>query len=124
MRPKPSRFVPALFCFIVLLTACSSAQIKPWNQIQAPPLPAFTPQEPVRVQLPNGMVIFLQSDHELPLISATARIRGGSIYEPANKAGLASLYGEVWRAGGTKTKTGDRISDPDHETEPCALLSR
>jgi len=111
MRTIPARFATALFCFLMLLTAFSSAQIKPWNQIQAPPLPAFTPPEPVRVQLSNGMVIFLQADHELPLISASARIRGGSIYEPASKAGLASLYGEVWRTGGTKTKTGDQMDD-------------
>ena len=57
------------------------------------------------------MVIFLQPDHELPLISATARIRGGSISEPANKTGLTDLYGDVWRTGGTKTKTGDQMDD-------------
>ena len=101
----------APFCFLLLLATFSTAQVKPWNQIQAPPLPAFKPQEPVRVQLPNGMVIFLQEDHELPLIDATARIRGGSISEPANKSGLTDLYGEVWRTGGTKTKTGDQMDD-------------
>ena len=57
------------------------------------------------------MVIFLQPDHELPLITAAARIRGGSIYEPADKTGLGDLYGEVWRTGGTKTKTGDQMDD-------------
>ena len=56
------------------------------------------------MQLPNGMVIFLQEDHELPLISATARIRGGSVSEPASKTGLTDLYGDVWRTGGTKTQ--------------------
>ncbi len=85
MRTSQSRFVPALFCLVLLLTAFSPAQVTPWNKIQAPPLPAFQPQEPVRVQLPNGMVIFLQPDHELPLIGATARIRGGSVSEPASK---------------------------------------
>ena len=84
---------------------------RPGTRVQAPPLPAFKPQQPMRVQLPNGMVIFLQEDHELPLISATARIRGGSIYEPASKTGLTDLYGEVWRTGGTKTKTGDQMDD-------------
>jgi len=106
-----SRFLLALFCLLLLLTALSPAQIKPWNQIQPPPLPAFKPQEPIRVQLPNGMVIFLQEDHELPLIDATARIRGGSISEAANKTGFTDLYGEVWRTGGTKTKTGDQMDD-------------
>jgi zinc protease len=107
----PSHFLPALFCFLLLLTAFSSAQVKPWNQIQPPPLPAFKPQEPIRVQLANGMVIFLQEDHELPLIDATARIRGGSISAVPNKTGLTDLYGEVWRTGGTKTKTGDQMDD-------------
>jgi zinc protease len=57
------------------------------------------------------MVIFLQPDHELPLISATATIRGGAISEPADKTGLVSLYGDVWRTGGTKAKTGDQMDD-------------
>ena len=57
------------------------------------------------------MVIFLQEDHELPLIDGTARIRGGSVNEPANKAGLMDIYGEVWRTGGTKTQTGDQLDD-------------
>ncbi len=104
MRATQSRFVQALCCFILVLTAVASAQITPWNKVQAPPLPAFTPPQPTRVQLPNGMVIFLQPDHELPLIEATARIRGGSVYEPATKTGLTDLYGEVWRTGGTKTQ--------------------
>ncbi len=100
-----------LFCLVLLLAIFAPAQITPWNKIQAPPLPAFTPQQPTRVQLPNGMVIFLQPDHELPLIEATAEIRGGSVYAPANKTGLVGLYGEVWRTGGTKTKTGDQMDD-------------
>ncbi len=89
----------------------SAQQPTPWNKVTAPPLPAFTPPEPTRIQLANGMVIFLQPDHELPLISATARIRGGSVYEPADKTGLTDLYGDVWRTGGTKSKTGDEMDD-------------
>ena len=57
------------------------------------------------------MVIFLQEDHELPLIDASARIRGGSVNEPADKAGLVDIYGEVWRTGGTKSQTGDQLDD-------------
>ena len=100
-----------LCCFALLAVSMGVAQVKEWNQIQSPPLPAFTPPDPIRVQLSNGMVIFLQPDHELPLISAFAEIRGGSIYSPANKAGLVSVYGDVWRTGGTKTKTGDQMDD-------------
>ena len=102
----------AVACSLMLLAALAPAQqVVPWNKVQAPQLPAFTPQEPTRIQLANGMVIFLQPDHELPLITAVARIRGGSVSEPANKTGLGDLYGEVWRTGGTKTKTGDQMDD-------------
>jgi len=82
-----------------------------WERIPTRPLPAFKPAEPTRIQLSNGMVIFLQEDHELPLIDATMRIRGGSRDEPAAKVGLVDIYGDVWRTGGTKSKTGDELDD-------------
>jgi len=93
------------------VTAQAAGQATDWQQIPIPPLPAFHPQEPKRVELPNGMVIFLQEDHELPLIDGSARIRGGSRSEPANKAGMLDIYGEVWRTGGTKAQTGDQLDD-------------
>ncbi len=89
----------------------ATAQVKTWQQIPIAPLPAFHPQQPKRIELSNGMVIFLQEDHELPLIDASARIRGGSRNEPAGKAGLVDIFGEVWRTGGTKTQTGDQLDD-------------
>jgi zinc protease len=63
------------------------------------------------VQLENGMVIFLQEGHELPLIDGTIRIRGGSREEPAEKAGMVAIYADVWRTGGTTSKTGDQLDD-------------
>ncbi len=94
--------------FIPLLL---TAQTTHWKQIPIPPLPVFKPQQPKRIELANGMVIFLQEDHELPLIDGTARIRGGSVNEPSNKTGLAGIFGEVWRTGGTKSQTGDQLDD-------------
>jgi zinc protease len=82
-----------------------------YTEILIPPLPAFQPQQPKRIELSNGMVVFLQEDHELPLIGATARIRGGSVNEPTGKVGLVDVYGEVWRTGGTKSQTGDQLDD-------------
>ena len=60
----------------------------------------FTPPEPDRVVLENGMVVYLLQDHELPLISMTATMRTGSWLDPAGKIGLASLTGSVMRTGG------------------------
>ena len=89
----------------------AAGQVTNWKQIPVPQLPAFKPQQPKRIELSNGMVIFLQEDHELPLIDASARIRGGSVNEPADKTGLVDIYGEVWRTGGTKSQTGDQLDD-------------
>jgi zinc protease len=94
-----------------ILVARAKSQETNWQQIPVPTLPAFHPPQPKRIQLSNGMVIFLQEDHELPLISGTARIRGGSSSEPAAKVGLVGIFGEVWRTGGTKTQTGDQLDD-------------
>jgi zinc protease len=95
----------------ILRTPYAAAQATDWQQIPIPALRAFHPQQPKRIELPNGMVIFLQEDHELPLIDGTARIRGGSRSEPANKTGMLDMYGEVWRTGGTKSQTGDQLDD-------------
>jgi zinc protease len=91
--------------------SCSAQSPEPWKQIPIPPLHAFKPTEPTRIELPNGLVIFLQEDHELPFISGTVLIRGGSRDEPANKIGLVSLYGQTWRTSGTATADGDLLDD-------------
>jgi zinc protease len=82
-----------------------------WRQIAIPELPPFNPKQPKRVVLANGMVVFLTENHELPLISGSAMIRGGSDSEPANKTGLVELYGETWRTGGTEKLSGDQLDD-------------
>jgi len=116
-KPAPCRLLKRL-CLIVLLCvtpagfcAGAAAQSTDWQQIAIPALPAFSPKEPKRIEFPNGMIVFLQEDHELPLIDGVARIRGGSRSEPADKAGMLDMYGEVWRTGGTKTQTGDELDD-------------
>jgi len=87
----------------------SPAQAQPWKKIAIPPLHAFKPQQPKRIELANGLVIFLQEDHELPFIDGSILIRGGSREEPAAKVGLVSMYGEAWRTSGSTTKSGDAL---------------
>jgi len=89
----------------------AKAQAATWKDVQIPTLHKFQPQQPKRVELPNGMVLMLQEDHELPIIDGFARIRGGSREEPAQKIGLVDTLADSWRTGGTKTKTGDELDD-------------
>src|SRR3954454_13110801 len=76
-------------------TSKAVSRTEAWKKIPIPPLPNFKHAHASRVQLSNGMVIFLQEDHELPLISVTTNIRGGSRSEPAAKVGMLDIYGEV-----------------------------
>ena len=71
----------------------------------------FKPVQPKRIELANGLVIFLQEDHELPFINGSILIRGGSRDEPAEKVGLVSLYGQTWRTSGTAAMNGDVLDD-------------
>ncbi|MBS1799488.1 MAG: insulinase family protein [Acidobacteria bacterium] len=88
-----------------------AAPAQPWKKIPIPPLHAFKPEQPKRIELANGLVIFLQEDHELPFINGSILIRGGSRDEPANKVGLVSMYGQTWRTSGTTTISGDKLDD-------------
>ena len=100
---------------IALLAFCAVAaaaqQAKPWEKIPIPALHEFKPQQPKRIELKNGIVIFLQEDHELPFISGSVLIPGGSRDEAPSKAGLVGLYGQAWRTSGTAKMDGDALDD-------------
>ena len=71
----------------------------------------ITVPEVERVVLENGIIVYLLPDRELPLVSVSAMIRTGSIYEPADKVGLAGLTGIVMRTGGTARLAGDQVDE-------------
>lgn len=105
-------------CFIVPFYASpAQAGTAPYEKLKYPKLGDIEIPRIERVTLSNGMRLFLLEDHELPLINITARIRVGSVYEPADKIGLAAITGSVMRTGGTISKTGDQI---DEELEQIA----
>ena len=99
------------FILLTIFALCASAQVTNYREIKYPPVPKFDIPKPTVFTLKNGLQVFLMEDHELPLIHVNARIRTGSNYEPADKAGLASMMGTVQRTGGTARQTGDQIDD-------------
>ncbi|MGA2076411.1 MAG: pitrilysin family protein [Terriglobia bacterium] len=112
MRPRIVRCsLLAILLGLAAFAPRASAQATDWKQIKAPTLHAFHPQQPRRVEFANGMIVLLQEDHELPLVRGTAEIRGGSRSEPAGKVGLVQIYGQAWRTGGAKNRTGDQLDD-------------
>ena len=55
------------------------------------------------------MKLYLQEDHDLPLVSGIALVRTGSLLDPPQRIGLAQLAGITMRTGGTTVKTGEQI---------------
>jgi len=111
-----SRWLHA-FLFAVALCAgisfptISWAQVDEVSDLRYPALPEVKIPQPTRIVLENGLVVLLLEDHELPLVSVTARIRTGARWEPANKVGLAGLTGTVMRSGGTQGMAVDALDD-------------
>ena len=112
---RASTFLAILLCFMG--SGCWQRYAQHYKQLDYPKLGDIKTAEVERVTLANGMRLFLLEDHELPVVNVWAMIRTGSVYEPADKIGLASITGTVMRTGGTTSKTGDEI---DEELERIA----
>jgi zinc protease len=107
------RIALASLCFLLPLVPASAPaqEQQPWQKIPVPTLHEFKPQQPKRIALKNGIVLFLQEDHELPFVSGSVLIPGGSRDEGSAKSGLIDLYGQTWRTSGTAKMSGDDMDD-------------
>ncbi len=83
-------------------------------QLRFPPLETHIPRvgrEVERRVLANGIIVYLAEDRSLPTIDATAFFRAGSLYEPADRQGLAQLTASQLRNGGTTRMSYERLND-------------
>ncbi|MEE9167846.1 MAG: pitrilysin family protein [Candidatus Neomarinimicrobiota bacterium] len=96
---------------IVLAFVAPGRGQKHYKDLKYPKLHKLKIPDVKRVELDNGIILFLVEDHEVPLINLSARIGVGSIYDTPEKIGLGSITGQVMRTGGTSTMTGDEIDE-------------
>ena len=61
-------------------------------------------------KLDNGMTVTVINRPQLPLFSLQMTFRGGSVYDPVGKEGLASLASDMLMRG-TRTRTAKQIAD-------------
>jgi len=116
MSQRIAHLAPALAALLLLAVLVPAAaplraQVERPDQITYPPLPEIEIPTPDRVVLDNGMVVMLIEDHELPLVQATALIKTGERYDPADKVGLTGVAGEVLRTGGTESLDAAELDD-------------
>jgi len=79
-----------------------------------PPLlwrPPAVGDEVERRTLSNGIILYLYPDRTLPLLDLVGFIRGGRLYEPREKTGLARVAASQIRAGGTVSIAPDALND-------------
>lgn len=93
----------------MLAVSSAAGQAASPADIEYPPLRNVEIQQAERVEMDNGIVVFLLEDHQLPLIDVSVRIRTGSRYEPTDKIGLASMTGSVMRTGGAGERSGAEV---------------
>jgi len=93
----------------MMMAGCASVQTVKPEMLKFPELRTVTAPHYSREKLDNGMIVFLMEDRSLPLVRFQALIRTGSIYEPAEKTGLADMTLETLRTGGAGKISGDEI---------------
>ena len=82
------------------------------SEIQKPPLRAFTPQQPKRdraAERPGDLPAGGPRAAARPRHGADPRRRRAT--SPPARSASSSIYGQVWRTGGTKARTGDQLDD-------------
>lgn len=70
--------------------------------VPAAPAGGVTLPRPVELTLPNGARLLLVEKREVPLVSFTARVRGGALGDAPGKEGTAALVGELLQKGAGK----------------------
>lgn len=93
-------FIISTFC---LSTVYAAESANPRSMVF--PALSFNIPKAERVLLQNGTPVYLLQDHELPIVTMTALIRTGSVYDSAGKSGVAVLTGSQLRGGGTQALT-------------------
>ncbi|NUN13364.1 MAG: insulinase family protein [Myxococcales bacterium] len=86
---------------LILGTYCSTSSTFATPQL----LPEVT-----RIQLDNGLVILMAPHPEVPLISISAVLRGGTLADPDGKEGLAGLTADLLRKG-TEKYTAEQLAN-------------
>ncbi len=97
-----------LLC-IAPLHGLAAEPINPRSMTFAPL--SFTIPKSERVLLNNGTPVYLLQDRELPIVTVSAMIRTGSVYDPKAKSGLAMLTGAQLRNGGTRSLAPAALDD-------------
>jgi zinc protease len=101
------------FCFLLSMTFSADAAnftLPAPDKLHYPPL-QFNLPHVERLVMENGIVVYILEDHELPLVNIDAVVRTGTMYDPADKEGVAELTAYMMKTGGTQRLSSDEIDN-------------
>ncbi len=104
------KLVIATLIAALAMSGVPATAAKPHEVLTFEPI-QFKPPVPEKRELSNGMTLYLIEDHELPLFNINGLIKTGSIYDAADKVGLASIFANVMRTGGTISREPDALNE-------------
>lgn len=116
MKTPTSRPVLAAVSAALLLAVASGAAAQPLpkkpDELSFKPF-TYTPPaaKDYRTVLKAGPVAYLAEDHELPLVTVSVTIRGGTYLNPPGKEGVAELTGYLLARGGTKNRKAEDLEE-------------
>ena len=92
--------MPIVLLFTALVVFAGDIPDRP-EKLNFPAISFKVPDaDSLRVELVNGIPVYILEDRQFPLVSVQLYFRGGQYLEPVGKEGLADLTGTVWRTGG------------------------
>ena len=104
-------FGAALIISLANVAALAQQTLDRTKQPSPGPIPALRVPTWTKTELANGATLIVSERHTLPLVSFTITFVGGSNqFEPVARRGVAAMTAAMLTEG-TKTKTGDQLSD-------------
>src|SRR5665647_279342 len=95
---------------IGIASAASPTALPDPNRIRYKPL-SFEPPRVERLRLENGLVLYILTDKELPLVKIKVVGRTGSMYDPAGREGVAELTASMMGTGGIAGMSGNAVDE-------------
>jgi zinc protease len=96
---------------VLSLLCLSTPLLAQYPTTPPPPMPLRPLRFPpfVTGRLANGMNLIIVAQHAQPVVTVTLAMQAGSVYDPPDQAGLASLVAELLTKG-TTDRTADQIA--------------
>ena len=104
-----SRILRLVLMLLVLAGGLEATAQTQYKKIVYPPLRDLQLPKVERVELKNGLVLYLVEDHLLPKVEGYVLVRTGGRWVPADKTGLGTVMAQSMRTGGTEKRKGEEI---------------